>query len=243
MGYPSGVKGYKLLNLQTNQIFITRNVIFHETIFPFHKSSSTTNLDFLSDTIIPTYSQPECATPISTSNSVENSAQQTTITRSNRISKLPAHLSDYICAKTVTLVDTSSTYSIASVLSYSNISSAHKNFIACMSSIKEPSSFSQAVNDLYWQQAMQTELEALERNNTWTLTTLPPDKTAIGCKWIYKVKYHADGTVERLKARLVAKGYTQQEGIDYIETFSPVAKLTTVKVLIALAAIKFWSLH
>jgi hypothetical protein len=90
---------------------------------------------------------------------------------------------------------------------------------------------------------MNVEIDALEANDTWRLTSLPPHKHVIGCKWVYKVKLKADGSLEMYKARLVTKGYTQNEGLDYYETFSPVAKLTTVRWLLAVAAAKNWHLH
>ena len=93
------------------------------------------------------------------------------------------------------------------------------------------------VVDPEWQRAMSAELQALESNNSWSLTTLPLGKHLVRCKWVYKIKYRADGSLECYKARLVTKGYTQQEGVDYLDTFSPVAKLVTVKVLLALAQI------
>ena len=84
---------------------------------------------------------------------------------------------------------------------------------------------------------MQEELYALEHNGTWSIVSLPAGKHPARCKWVYKLKFRADGTLERHKARLVAKDCTQQEGIDFLDTFSPVTKLTIVKVLLALFAI------
>ena len=90
---------------------------------------------------------------------------------------------------------------------------------------------------------MKAEIKALEDNQTWKLVELPARKKSVSCKWVYRIKYKSDGSIERYKAHLVAKGFTQQEGIDFLETFSPVAKITIIRVLLAIATVKGWFLH
>jgi len=85
---------------------------------------------------------------------------------------------------------------------------------------------------------MDEEMATLDANATWELVVLLEDKKAIECKWVYKVKHNVDGFVGKYKARLVAKGYAQTYGIDYEETYSPVAKMTTIRAIIAMAAVK-----
>ena len=122
----------------------------------------------------------------------------------------------------------------------SEASYAFTAFVNQVMQIEDPTNFNSAVQSEKWVKAMNEELGALERNNTWKLTTLPANKRAIGCKWLFKTKFHPDGTVEREKARLVVLGNRQQKGIDYEQTFAPVAKLTTVRSLLAVAALKEW---
>ncbi|RVX09768.1 Retrovirus-related Pol polyprotein from transposon TNT 1-94 [Vitis vinifera] len=90
--------------------------------------------------------------------------------------------------------------------------------------------------------AMKEELDALTKNHTWDLITLPPGQYVVGCKWIYKIKTRSDGSVERYKAHLVAKGFTQEYGIDYEETFALVARISSVRALLAVAAARKWDL-
>ena len=89
---------------------------------------------------------------------------------------------------------------------------------------------------------MTEELAAMAANHTWSIVPLPPGKKAIGCRWLYKNKYNSDGVLARRKARLVAKGYNQRESLDYLDTFSLVAKLVTIKLLLALASSQHWHL-
>ena len=111
------------------------------------------------------------------------------------------------------------------------------------SSIPTPTSFTQASKDPAWRAAMNEEYTALMHNQTWTLVSPPKQCKPIGCKWVFRVKLKADGSLERYKARLVAKGFNQQEGIDFHETFSPVVKHVTVRTVISLAFSQGWQLR
>ena len=83
---------------------------------------------------------------------------------------------------------------------------------------------------------MKEDLDAFSKNHTWDLVTLPPWKSVVGCKWIYKIKNHSDGSIERYKARLIAKSFTQEYGIDYEKTFALVARISSVRALLTVAA-------
>lgn len=128
-------------------------------------------------------------------------------------------------------------------LTYDGYVAHHKAFMAKVIQDVEPTCFEDAVGNVHWDDAMNEEMAALEANDTWELVPLSDAKKAIGCKWVYKIKHKADGSIERHKARLVAKGYAQTYGIDYEETFAPVAKMAIVRAIIAVAAARGWIMH
>ncbi|KAF5467794.1 hypothetical protein F2P56_012010 [Juglans regia] len=108
---------------------------------------------------------------------------------------------------------------------------------------EEPVSFTEASKHSEWRLAMAAEIDALLHNHTWDLVPSSPSYNLLGSKWVLKTKRKADGTLERRKARLVAQGYHQQPGLDYSETFSPVVKPTTIRLLLSLAVTSNWALH
>jgi hypothetical protein len=171
--------------------------------------------------------------------------------RSTRIKTQPRYLQQYHCQlassfpslPSSTASNSGIPYSLSSYLSYDKLSPAYKHFCFSISAQSEPTFYHEAVKFSHWRDAMSAEISALEANHTWVVCDLPPNKHPIGCKWIYKIKHKADGSIERYKAQLVAKGYTRCKGLDYHNTFSPVAKMTTVRCFLALVAAKNWVIH
>ncbi|WVZ24859.1 hypothetical protein V8G54_003403 [Vigna mungo] len=262
LGFKTGVKGYLLLDFNSREIFISRNVVFYENIFPFLTSDKHTpidtqnSLDFVTKinsspspifsevtdqpSLPPTFPPSIVPDPVSFS-SQHVSVEPDTATpqrKSIRPTHKPSYLQDYHCnmlsTSSATQSSTCTLYPISSYLSYDALSSLHKSYVLNFSQVSEPKTYNQAIKHDCWRNAMDQEIAALENTKTWVLTDLPYGKQPIECKWVYKIKRHADG---------IAKGYIQQKDLDYFETFSPVVKLTTVRLVLALAASKHWYLH
>ena len=271
--YPCNVKGYKLFDLDSHSVFVSRDVVFHESIFLYASSSFGSSSSSISplpcapmvSTLLdePILSKPNSSalphdSNIQVHHTIDNDfldeipeeppkpiTNLVPLRRSFRSIKRPFYLQEFHCNQVSSVMPTPSPHSshpLSSHVSYQHLSSSYRTFCCAISSIVEPTFYYQAMTDPKWQEAMTAEIAALEANNTSTLTPFPTGKKPIGCKWVYKVKYKADGSIERYKARLVAKGFTQKEGVDYFETFSPVAKMVSVKVLLAVATIKGWFL-
>ncbi|RVX21356.1 Retrovirus-related Pol polyprotein from transposon RE2 [Vitis vinifera] len=132
---------------------------------------------------------------------------------------------------------------IYNFLSYHRLSSPYSAFVSAISYISLSKSTPEALSHLSWRQTMVDEMAALHSNDTWDLVVLPSGKSTVGCRWVYTVKVGSDGQVDRLKARLVAKGYTQVYGSDYGNTFSHVAKIASVRLLLSMAAMRSWPLY
>ena len=112
----------------------------------------------------------------------------------------------------------------------------NKTLISKIENKHEPSTLKEASKHECWMEAMKVEYEALIKNKTWDLVPYPNEKNVIGNKWIYKVKFNSIGDIEKYKARLVAKGFAQKYGIDYEETFAPVAKMPIARIILTLSA-------
>ncbi|KAL2253435.1 UNVERIFIED_CONTAM: Retrovirus-related Pol polyprotein from transposon RE1 [Sesamum indicum] len=214
LGYPPGQKGYKLFDIDSNTTFVSRNVTFHEDIFSFAQSPPVV---------------PQIPLPIIPL----NDDPHTESTRSQRNHSRPAWLSDFVC----------NLASHTAAPTITSLSSTYMDFVASLSVLQEPRNYKEASSNPQWVAAMDKELQALESNNTWEVVPLPSGKRSIGCRWVFKIKLKDDGSIERYKARIVAKGYTQVEGVDYVERFSPVAKAVTVRLFIAIATSFQWPLH
>lgn len=263
-----GNKGYRLYDLETEQLLTSRDVIFYETVFPFHQIPSPEHVvpllfppsfdfEFDSATQLPLPSLDNISTNAPSSSQPDfDPPLAPTLRRSTRHTNKPPWLSDFATntalAEQPTVIPSTQSQDLSGVPTYlpifpsdsaTHFSIEYSAFLANVDSIQEPRTFSQAICKVEWKQAMDQELKALERNNAWNLVPLPHGKKTIGSTCVYKVKRKPDGTVDRYKARLMAKGYHQVHGTDYLESFSLVAKMDTVRLFSALSTLKGWALH
>ncbi|KAI5324560.1 hypothetical protein L3X38_033633 [Prunus dulcis] len=221
LGYGSCEKGYRLFNIETEKVIVSRDVIFSENVCWDWNAKKETSVNILLTGI-----REEAQGEEGSSCKFEDQLEV------NEVPSLNTEISDQERVTGPQDVD-------HTPLKYKSIAEIYEKCNMC---IIEPESFEEAARDDSWKKAMKDEITMIEKNNTWELVARPFDKPIIGVKWIYKTKLNLDGSVQKNKARLVAKGYSQKPGIDFNETFAPVARLDTVRALVALAAQKNWKL-
>jgi hypothetical protein len=230
IGYALNSRAYRVFNKKTLSVMESSNVVFDDE--RLKSSNHEEEVIFSNDSPL----EKVDVTPIvGTSNVVDNDTQH-----SDRVPNLdsnePApwvrrlHNKDDVIGDVNEGVRTRR--QIANLISFT-----------CYTSQIEPKKIDEALNDEFWVLAMQEELNQFERNEVWTLVPRPKTTNVIGTKWIYRNKSDEDGNIVRNKARLVAQGYSQIEGIDFEETFAPVARLESIRLLLSISCVHKFKLH
>nr|XP_016506532.1 PREDICTED: uncharacterized protein LOC107824298 [Nicotiana tabacum] len=259
-------KGYILYDLSSKTFLVNRNATFQEDIYHFKHIKQIINLVFLVLEFIPDaidnlvhpltvppsvrQSPPKTSVdvneddhchvrnttevPTTSENTVVDPLSSHKLRKFSRSNRPPIWLQYYV----VHSKGSKCAYPISAHVSYSHVSPSYSQVLSAYSICTEPQTFLEADRNPQWVETMKLEIATLEYNHTWSVMDLPPGKKLIGCRWIFKITHKASGEIERFKATLVAKGYSQREGLDYSKTFSPVAKMVTVRSIIVLAASK-----
>ena len=230
LGIDPGSKAYRLYDPTNRRIVVSRDVIFIEnqrwkwnkkktnesTVITFPMTSS----EDTSDTVAEGDESEHVSSDDEGREETEETEDHTFLRRSTRQTSRPSYLEDYVLMFEIVEIER--------ILLLIN---------------EEPWDWNEAKHEKVWRESCEDEIASIKKNKTWTLVELPAGCKAIGLKWVFKVKRNVDGSISKYKARLVAKGYVQRHGIDYEEVFAPVARIETVRVIIALAASNGWEVH
>ncbi|PNX66111.1 copia-type polyprotein, partial [Trifolium pratense] len=236
LGLSEESKAYKLYDPENGKIIISRDVVFEENKgWNWNKISDKKQNQSSNDVL----SDEECSTSAPANDNEapanDNEVQaevdmntssddsdgidfQSEVNLPPRVRRPPQSLNDFVTGEELDQLHNLAVYVAA----------------------EDPTSFSEAVKSKVWIEAMNQEMQSIEKNQTWELTSLPDGANVIGVKWIYKTKHNEKGEIDKHKARLVAKGYNQKHGIDYDEVFAPVARWDTIRSILAIAARESW---
>lgn len=234
LGFSEESKGYKLYNPDTKKIVISKDVVFEETkgwdweADKDHQSNVELTWsdddgvweesdDEISDGDAPNQSEPPAEV------TEEAQMEQDVGVRERRTRRLPQYLSDYVIG--------------------AGVSTGEDEVNMVETNSSDPFTFEEAYNSVKWRDAMDEEIRSIEKNKTWSLCPLPHGAKCIGVKWIYKTKLNELGEINKHKARLVAKGYSQELGIDFTEAYAPVARMDTIRTILATAAQRDWVIY
>jgi len=232
VGYSTEKKGFKCWDPDCKKLLVSRNVVFNEGSSYYDEGATPS-----SPPPIPDLEEPK-------KEGVALPSQGVSCDDSQHSDENPSPSCSPSSSSNPTLRRSTRLRKPIDRLRYdSHYAEQHVAFMANVGNTIEPQCYEEAAKEKVWQDAMDEEHSALIDNNTWELVDLPPKKKPIGCRWVYKVKYQPDGRVDKYKARLVARGFSQRQGIDYKETFSPVAKMSTIRLIVALATMHGWKLH
>jgi histone deacetylase 1/2 len=264
LGYSNSHKGYKCLS-PNGRIFVSKDVLFNEARFPYSLLFPSTNRN--PTTPIPDIPISQLTLgnqnihnnsthPVTTLTNQDNPTIQNTLSsESSSDSQNITTSPDNTTRNTSNMIPESSTNPPINPSTLIRPDNSHPMKTRAKSGIvlprqnptlllshTEPKTARQALTDPKWHSAMKEEYEALQKNQTWTLVPLPQHRQAIGCKWVFRIKENPDGSINKYKARLVAKGFHQQQGFDFNETFSPVIKPITIRIILSLAISYKWPL-
>lgn len=265
LGYSTSHKGYKCLS-PCGKLYISKDVLFNESRFPYVElfsppspptssgnSPATQHCASSLESLFSTVSLPKPVplTAVPFSPAVDISPASTTSPRQSVSSpeSTPAPAVSPLPLTPPSLPTNAVPINSKPVNQHPMQTRAKSGFIqprqhfTLLLTHTEPKSVKQALTDDNWKAAMQSEFDALCKNNTWSLVPLPPNRQSIGCKWVFRIKENPDGSISRYKARLVAKGFHQKQGFDFNETFSPVVKPVTIRLILTMALTHKWSIQ
>nr|GEY64804.1 ribonuclease H-like domain, reverse transcriptase, RNA-dependent DNA polymerase [Tanacetum cinerariifolium] len=239
LGNEQGSKAYRLFDPTTQRVCVSRDVKFKE-------DETWDWQDYMNDIEFPNNDDDDYASPTRDS-SLQSQTPHTPSTRSSEVnSQVTPNFStqSYYQSdnESIQIMDSPSNFDHTPVRGFRTLNDLYENTEELLLAEDEPRNYKEASSDQKWIEATKVELDSINRNNTWKLSTLPKGHKAIGLKWIFKTKKDANGNIIKYKARLVAKGYIQQHGIDFEEVFAPVARMETIRLLLVIAAINKWEL-